>query len=95
MRQIHTAGAACAAKESMATAAAATVMVATADDEDKEASGGQEGVQQQRMSMPAEVRDMHDIYNIYITVDTRGVSIGMDDTLALAHSSGSAENNLS
>ena len=94
MGQIHTAGAACAAKESMATAAA-TVMVATADDEDKEASGGQEGVQQQRMSMPAEVRDMHDIYNIYITVDTRGVSIGMDDTLALAHSSGSAENNLS
>ncbi len=56
MGQIHTAGAACAAKESMATAAA-TVMVATADDEDKEASGGQEGVQQQRMSMPAEVRD--------------------------------------
>ena len=60
MRQIHTAGAACAAKESMATAAAATVIVATAAD--GEASGGQEGVQQQhdmqqRMSMPAEVRD--------------------------------------
>ena len=58
MRQIHTAGAACAAKESMATAAAASVMLATAAD--GEASGGQEDVQhdmQQRMSMPAEVRD--------------------------------------